>query len=953
MRSNKMLFYHYAEWIMNHPRFGFLMIALILLSFTHNSWLAGALFIVFAIEISFRIMLIRHKVKTNPYKTSINRKIDGLFLFLDIVGVLSLLVTIFDSAIPADDATIARLVRALYLLRALRLFRYIDLQSAIYSPTYGMVISLLVLLSFFASGALMWIILIFFLAELMVRFVIMRNMEFPSRKEKSIEWFFWSVDLIATIAMLPGLSTATFGGVLRMLRLVRLLRPWLVIFKNLGVVIREGQYLQEINLIVLLLAVLSIAGGVGGHLFNSGFDYTHDGIINDDDETMLAKIWFAFRAFTDPGNVVFYPESNGVAIFSVFAVITGVFIFSFFIGIGANIVSGLMSRLRNEKLNIANHMVMLGWNSVAPFIIEQLNILSHRTFARLKLVLLNDKEERPRGFHSESWVTYRWGDVEDLEALERINLATARQVIVNVPKYNSDSLDLAHSFFSLMAIRKINPNIYINYATPGLSTPRLKSYHHRLQVGWDTENFYNKPTVILSEADVRANLFKQIFQYADFDQVIGRLMIPERHEESALHVVEWPGTITQDESGDYWIENSSGTHKMKLSSLVKAAFERGVIVLAFSDSNLRIYPAMCPGEEFEIFTVIGISLDNNSLFGEIEYVIRHQDEFLNERNFDQQTNLIPLHEQKSMKVVIVGWLGSLPLIMKRMLQDVDYIKLVIFDDLNRDEHIDQILYLNRRLSEMKGAKERIDIEMIRWKFSDMEKLREHAKDADKIVLSRPIHIQNRPHALIASVLSHLITILNEEERSPEIFPVVDTRDQARMLQEELERFNHNHEIHVVVPNEFYGSYVAHTSFHMFTSTNETVYNMHRTLRYVIDDLMADIEEGVDLFDIESLKVQGPLPEDPRELFHHLYSRGYLWIGFRTESISSWEDKVYKRIFQMFPRTHDFRCLRQKQIAINPYGTPFGLQTWRNIHTEIEELIAIRVNNISVREGNRR
>ncbi|MDX8406752.1 MAG: ion transporter, partial [Mariprofundaceae bacterium] len=425
--SDRPLFYHHMEWVLMHPRFGFLMMGLIALSFTHNQALAALLFLFFCVELGLRFAIMINKRRTNPYRSSLNQKIDVLFLILDVIGVASLLITVLNIPIDAQDAASVRLLRAVYLLRTLRMFRYIDLQSAMYSPTYGMLISLIILMSFFAQDTLMWIIIIFFSVELAIRLIIMRNIKFDSRRERISEWAFWWIDTVATIVMIPAFAFIPYGGSLRMLRLIRLLRPWMVIIRNLKEVMREGQFMQEINLIVLLLGVLSIGGGVIGHFTMPDFDYTQNGRPDPNDKGMLAPIWFAFRLFTDPGNSIYYPEGSEIAVFSVIAVVIGVFIFAFFIGIGANIVSGLMTRLRNERLNITNHMVMLGWSEVAPYILSQLKIISERSFTRLKLVILNNDEHTPPEIIEHSWASYRWGDMEEIASLERVNLGHARQ----------------------------------------------------------------------------------------------------------------------------------------------------------------------------------------------------------------------------------------------------------------------------------------------------------------------------------------------------------------------------------------------------------------------------------------------------------------------------------------------------------------------------------------------
>ncbi|MDX8384171.1 MAG: hypothetical protein R8M45_08825, partial [Ghiorsea sp.] len=243
--ADKALLYYHLEWMLAHPRFGFLMMGLIALSFTHDKVLAAVLFVIFSAEVAARLMIMIRKAKITPYRASLNRKIDTLLLVLDIVGIASLLITIFDMSFAAENAAAVRVLRAVYLLRTLRVFRYMDLQSAMYSPTYGMFISLVILVSFFATDTLLWLIIMFFAVELCLRYIVMKNMAYESKTEEILEWSFWWLDVVATVAMLPFFGQTGLGSILRMLRLIRLFRPWMVIIRNLRDVMREGQFFQE------------------------------------------------------------------------------------------------------------------------------------------------------------------------------------------------------------------------------------------------------------------------------------------------------------------------------------------------------------------------------------------------------------------------------------------------------------------------------------------------------------------------------------------------------------------------------------------------------------------------------------------------------------------------------------------------------------------------------------
>ncbi len=938
--QDKSLLYYHVEWILMHPRFGLLMLGLIALSFTHEPWLATILFCIFSIEVGARIAIIIYKTKTNPYRKSLNRKIDGLFLVLDIIGIASLLITIFDIPFQAEDAAMVRVFRALYLLRTLRVFRYFDLQSAMYSPTYGMFTSLVIMISFFATDTLLWVVIIFFSVELVLRYLIMKNMNFDSEKEKRYEWFFWWLDMLATIVMVPALAIIPYGAALRSLRLIRLLRPWMVIIRNLKDVMREGQFMQEINLIVLVLAVISIAGGIFGNFVMQGFDFTQDGIVDEQDDGMIPKIWFAFRLFTDPGNTVTFPATSAIAIYSIFAVIIGVFIFAFFIGIGANIVSDLMHKLRNERLIITRHMVIFGWNNIAPYIITHLRLVAERSFFHLKLVLLHHDEQVPEILLEEKWVTYRYGDAKNVQDLQRVNLSAARQALVLLPSEQREAETLPESFYSLVAIRNIQPDINLSITLPGMSSPRIAEHKHMLQVGWDDQGMYDKPTVILSAADFRANALKNILQYSDFDQVMSRLMIPERTEESSLQVIDWQGTLNQQD-GNHVLYSESDKHSGDIFVIAQALLMRGVTLIGIVDEKFKVVPLyhLKQYPTIKVSGIAGIALNENALQGELTYVLKTQT--TQAPQLREKPNVSLQKPKANMRLLITGWVEGLPLLLQRLAPDYDNIHVVVLDCFDEATLKDTQDYIQQRLATNIDS-EKISLLIKAWDGSHMEALREHIINASHIMLAAPLNSKQKPFTIISTILSHMISIVRSEHVQPKIFPILHDRDQARLLQDELDRFNLPTEVHLLVPDEFYGSYVAHTNFHMYTAETEDVYQIKRVLRHIIYDFMSEDSDD-DALELYTLSVNEPLADAPEALFASLLDQGYIWIGYRLKQAYVWQDPMQNIIRKFFPREFDFHCLRQHQIIINPFGNPISRRSWEYYRHDIVELIVIGEN----------
>jgi len=944
--NERALRYHHLEWVLGHPRFGMFMMGLIALSFTHNQILATVLFVLFSIEIGLRIALFSRKIKLNPYRSSTSQKVDLLLLVIDVVAVLSLLVTVLNINIPVEDVALARFLRAIYLFRSLRFVRYFDLNSAMFSPTYGMVISLIILVSFFAQGAALIAIIMFFFVELALRFIVMRSMKFDTDKERMTEWLFWTLDFIATFFMLPFISGFSYSSALRMLRLIRLLRPWQIIIRNLRDVLREGQFMQEINLIVLFLAILSIGGGVFAHfMFSADFDYTTGLYHKPVEHDMLSAIWFAFRMLIDPGNAVAYPDDTTVALFAIFAAIMGVFIFAFFIGIGANIVSGLMRRLRNEDLLVKNHMAILGWTEASPYILDQLRIISDRTFTHLNVVLLHTAEKTPEELIDEKWVTYRQGNIDSASGLQRVNLSAAKQALMVLPVEESESASLSHAFYNMLAVRTENKHVKLSIAIPGMDHPRLDTHQHMLQVGWDNVGHYSEPTVVMSEADFRANALCNILRYSDFDQVLQRLMIPELMDESSTHLVVWDAKIERDEQRAWKLFTPDGKFSADILTAQAQMFDRGVTLFGVVTEDWEMIPMFSLEDQYvESLTVkalVGVAVSESALYDEAIYCMHEPQKPLVKAAIGDLDDLgLSICEPEDrMQLLVMGWVGSLPLLLKRLLRFYHELDLVIFDDLTDEQARSEQAYLERRLSEEPGLEDLVRIKIEPWKFNDMERLREHVVKSNHIILSRPQAMNESAYAMITTVLSHIITICNDEDVHPEIFPLLDKREQAGMLQKELSQYVLPTEVHVTVPNEFYGVFVAHTSFHMYAVEQDSDYQAKRAFRHMLTKLMSDSGEDSDV-GLKILAVSTILPEDPMELFYSLREAGYIWVGYTMDRNYKQADPMGKTVDMMFPRNTTFTCYRQNQIVINPNGNPHSQRAWIKSREHIVELITI-------------
>ncbi|MDQ6972759.1 MAG: hypothetical protein Q9M30_08925, partial [Mariprofundaceae bacterium] len=433
--------------------------------------------------------------------------------------------------------------------------------------------------------------------------------------------------------------------------------------------------------------------------------------------------------------------------------------------------------------------------------------------------------------------------------------------------------------------------------------------------------------------------------YQDFDQVMERLMIPGRTEESALQISEWSGQLDVRE-GRALLGHEKGGRNLDVGQLAASLITRGITLIALTDERGKAVPLykLAGHAPFTTTSVLALAIHPRDVHGEMTYLFEQKDDIplpgAAEQGPCDLNDILQLRKNSNiLKLVITGWIVALPLLLKMLLRDYDRIEVRIIDDITRDEHIDRLVYLQRRIGEMDGALERISLDLIRWNFTDMNRLREFTQDADRIILSQPQHLKTKAYLAITTVLAHLITVIREMESHAQIFPILQNREQARLLQEELDQFELPTEVHVTVPDEFYGTYIAHTSYYMYASESDEAYELQRTLRHTIDTLMADVGEDDDM-DIQTMQISGELPEDAEALFATLLDAGYIWIGYRLHRGFVWHDPLQDNIRKFFPREQDFSCLRQHQIIINPFGNPVSRHSWLEWHKDIAELIVI-------------
>lgn len=270
------------------------------------------------------------------------------------------------------------------------------------------------------------------------------------------------LDLIALLSFVPvSLADAAAMRWLRLFRLTRmlmLLKYWAPLARDTWSVLIRRERLRQVVLMGFVVLILSFAGAVILDHATHGLevDFDGDGEVRpaEHDGNFWVRLWWAFRQIQDPGNMLATPNEALVLAVSIALTVFGLFLVSFLIGLGTDVVRELMELSRLRAPGLRNHTVVV---NITPstrallfelirhyrkLIAEGTRVLSFsgarelvRNASRRRSFLIVGRTHEPPDFLREpefARIVYREShpDDEDEAFLERTDIATARRVLI-------------------------------------------------------------------------------------------------------------------------------------------------------------------------------------------------------------------------------------------------------------------------------------------------------------------------------------------------------------------------------------------------------------------------------------------------------------------------------------------------------------------------------------------
>jgi hypothetical protein len=264
------------------------------------------------------------------------------------------------------------------------------------------------------------------------------------------------VDFVALASFVPFAVDAQGARWLRMFRLSRLLLLlgyWAPVMRDLYAVIAHRERARQILFMGIVVAGLSFAGAVLLHnLGEADVDVNEDGVLDADDRSFIELLWWSFRQVQDPGNILRSAETLPVVALSLALTVFGLFLVSFLIGLGTDVVREMLELSRLRPAGLHGHTVVVNITPSTRRLLAELmryyqklvpsdapllsrgwwNDLRRRGFGGPQFLMVGNPAEPPDFLRQPglSRIVYRQRPEDEEELIGRADLLVAKRIVL-------------------------------------------------------------------------------------------------------------------------------------------------------------------------------------------------------------------------------------------------------------------------------------------------------------------------------------------------------------------------------------------------------------------------------------------------------------------------------------------------------------------------------------------
>jgi len=629
-----------GERVFSHPRYALMIVvALGLCAFERYIWVMLPLALFFAVEWGLRLWLQKENGWSN--------KSELAFLLLDGLATISLFTAIL---MPANIASqgfylrLARLFRGMYLLRMLRIFRFLTHDTFVYSLPFALTVAALAGIGMAVDSVGLYVGIVLLL-ELLCRGVSIAKV-LPVGGRRKAEQAFLPLDLIASLAvtgLIPGLSS--FWVLLRLARFLIMLNPVGNIAKAVNKVAQMAEVRSEIGMLMGMLVTLLVIGSLAVVYLYPEMDINDDGEMGITDYAPFQIILFVFRLIMDPGAAPSMAYSPWLVGMTVALVMAGVFFFALLVGLGSNVMHYLLRELSNSPLSAREHMLFVGGNAQAVTILKQLDRLCVRMRRSFPSVWLFFGEPLADARSIGRWLTVRQVASGERGLMERFNLSGIRQLFFFMP---ANGLEKQQDVVDMHHIKRDAGADGLVVADATLS-PKLQAlYGESLDM------------TLMDSASVAARMLYQMHHCAHMP-ALGMQLLDVVEGETGLFALNWDIEI-EPLGGSVNINH--GGQSMALEQWLTACFTQGVNMMAAMNESGEpvLFSNLVRTKEGQCFSDV-IAIGNTpALWNGVMTRAMQADDTPHENKLKTFT----WPESWDLSMIFLGWHHGLPAMVEEM-----------------------------------------------------------------------------------------------------------------------------------------------------------------------------------------------------------------------------------------------------------------------------------------------
>jgi len=586
-----------GERIFSHPRYAMLIVvALGLCTFERYALLLAALSIFFTIELGLRFWLLRERHFANRAELG--------FLLLDAIATISLLFAVLQPAGLAAGGMylrLARLMRGMYMLRMLRIFRFLTYETLIYSMPYAIGVLSLTLLAILIPDIALYAGVVLMLEAVCRGFAVQQTIEKGGRRHAELG--FAAADLLASCALL-GLVQGVLPAwaLLRAVRFLLMLNPLGNLWTALLNVSRRDEVRKESAMLAGVFVLLMSLTALAVLYLYPDMDLSGGDGSNSADYAPWQVILYSFRILLDPGNAPADAFSPLLALTTMGIVLSGVFFFALFVGLGSNVMHFLLEQLANSPLSARESLLVAGWSKQAMPVLrvfDQMCARMRRSFASAWLFM---GPVASGASNVGSWLAVRQAEVGERGVMRRFRLSGVRFSFVFQSRYTGwqDRASIA----DVHALMREGNNFATEQDSHGVVVCDAALPEDILGVYRDSLDMD-----VLDSASLKARMLYQMHHCAHMPE-LGARMLDVVNGEPGLYAVAWDITLHAGPAGTM-LEH--GNKQISLNLWLTRCFECGINLLAGRNAagEFRLFGDMAVITDDIVLTdVVGIGRDS-------------------------------------------------------------------------------------------------------------------------------------------------------------------------------------------------------------------------------------------------------------------------------------------------------------------------------------------------------